>query len=158
MKIFGQQLPGVEVINRTLYHDDRGYFSEAWKNHSDKMRGDFRQLNVAKSKKNVLRGMHRQNQSKLVMPVYGTIFDVALDPVTGKWFGVVLDESTALFIPPEYAHGYVVLSDMSIVEYIVDMPYSKSEEENFNWNGYGIEWPITEAPILSGKDSHENRL
>jgi dTDP-4-dehydrorhamnose 3,5-epimerase len=153
MKTYGELLPGVEIVTHTKHKDNRGDFCEIWKITHDKMRGSFRQLNVATSKHNVLRGMHRQNQSKLVMPLQGIIFDVALDPVTGKWFGVELDDTCALFIPPEYAHGYLVLSDTSIVQYVVDAPYSKPEEENFRWDGYNIEWPIQEDPILSSKDS-----
>ena len=153
MKTYGEFLPGVEIVTHTKHKDNRGDFCEIWKITHDKMRGSFRQLNVATSKHNVLRGMHRQNQSKLVMPLQGIIFDVALDPVTGKWFGVELDDTCALFIPPEYAHGYLVLSDTSIVQYVVDAPYSKPEEENFRWDGYNIEWPIQEDPILSSKDS-----
>jgi dTDP-4-dehydrorhamnose 3,5-epimerase len=87
------------------------------------------------------------------MPVYGNIFDVVLDPKTGKWFGIFLDDSTALLIPPQYAHGYLVTSETAIVQYIVDAPYNKSEEENFNWSSYGIGWPIQGLPILSTKDA-----
>jgi dTDP-4-dehydrorhamnose 3,5-epimerase len=146
-------LPGLEIIKHTKYSDYRGDFCELWKTATDNMRGTFRQLNAATSKRNVLRGMHRQDQTKLVMPVIGTIFDVALDPETGKWFGIQLDNSCALLIPPQYAHGYLVLSDTAIVQYIVDAPYNKSKEENFNWNKYGIEWPIKGYPILSEKDA-----
>jgi dTDP-4-dehydrorhamnose 3,5-epimerase len=95
--------------------------------------------------------MHRQDQTKLVMPLFGRIFDVALNPKTGEWCGVELDDKTALLIPPQYAHGYVVLSDTSIVQYIVDAPYNKSLEENFNWASYNIDWPIKDV-ILSDKD------
>jgi len=87
------------------------------------------------------------------MPIYGNIFDVALNPETGEWFGIELDDMHALFIPPEYAHGYLVLSETSIVQYVVDKPYSKPDEENFNWNEYDIEWPLEGEPILSGKDA-----
>jgi dTDP-4-dehydrorhamnose 3,5-epimerase len=97
--------------------------------------------------------MHRQNQFKRVMPVYGKIFDVALEPVSGKWFGIELDENLGLLIPPQYAHGYLVLSDVAVVQYIVDRPYNKEEEENFSWNKYGIEWPMQGTPILSAKDA-----
>jgi dTDP-4-dehydrorhamnose 3,5-epimerase len=146
-------LPGLQIVNHTKYKDNRGDFCELWKISNDSMRGNFRQLNIANSKSNVLRGMHRQNQTKLVMPVHGQIFDVALDPETGKWFGIFLDTSNALLIPPQYAHGYLVISDTAIVQYIVDAPYNKLEEENFNWNKYGIEWPITGDLILSEKDA-----
>ena len=151
-KTFGEFLPGLKIINHTKYKDSRGDFCELWKFNNDSMRGDFRQLNIANSAFNVLRGMHRQNQTKLVMPVHGQIFDVALNPENGKWFGIFLDTSNALLIPPQYAHGYLVISDTATVQYIVDAPYNKNEEENFNWNNYGIEWPIEGEPILSDKD------
>lgn len=149
----GEMLPGLKIVEHTKHKDDRGDFSELWKTANDNMRGTFRQLNCATSKQHVLRGMHKQDQTKLVMPVDGEIFDVALDPVTGKWFGIFLDNSRALLIPPQYAHGYVVLSDRAIVQYIVDAPYNKSLEENFNWNNYGIKWPLKVSPILSAKDA-----
>jgi dTDP-4-dehydrorhamnose 3,5-epimerase len=158
-KTFGEMLPGLQIIEHTKYKDDRGDFCELWKITNDDMREPirdgwpFRQLNIATSSKNVLRGMHRQNQFKRVMPVYGKIFDVALEPQSGKWFGIELDETCGLLIPPQYAHGYLVLSDTAIVQYIVDAPYNKEKEENFKWNDYGIDWPISESPILSEKDS-----
>ena len=153
MNTAGEVLPGVRIIQHVKHADHRGDFSELWKIKEDGLRGTFRQLNIARSSKNVLRGMHRQNQTKLVMPVYGNIFDVVLDPENKKWFGVFLDDSTALLVPPQYAHGYLVTSETAIVQYIVDAPYNKSEEENFNWNSYGIEWPCQGAPILSTKDA-----
>lgn len=146
-------LPGLKIIQHTRYADHRGDFCEFWKSTEDSLRGTFRQLNLARSKKNVLRGMHRQDQTKLVMPVSGEIFDVALNPETGEWFGIVLDSSKGLLIPPEYAHGYLVLSDTATVQYVVDAPYCKEKEENFKWDNYGIEWPLSQPPILSEKDS-----
>jgi dTDP-4-dehydrorhamnose 3,5-epimerase len=153
MKTYGESLPGVEVITHTKFKDSRGDFCELWKSDSDKMRGTFRQINLASSKYNVLRGMHRQDQSKLVMPLFGEIFDVALDVESKKWFGVVLDNTTALFIPPQYAHGYLVLSETSLVQYVVDMPYNKPLEENFRWDSYSIVWPTPFVPLLSDKDA-----
>jgi dTDP-4-dehydrorhamnose 3,5-epimerase len=158
MHTFGTFLPGLKIFSHTKHGDERGSFCELWKITSDDMRGPvrdgwpFRQLNIATSSKNVLRGMHRQNQFKCVMPVYGRIFDVALQPETGEWFGIELDDTCGLLIPPQYAHGYLVLSDVAIVQYVVDRPYNKSEEENFNWDNYKIEWPIKGYPILSAKD------
>lgn len=152
MKTYGQLLPGLEIIEHKLFEDTRGYFFETYKTSDDKMRGMFRQVNTAKSVKHVLRGMHRQNQTKLVMPLSGKIFDVALNPETKEWFGIELDHTCALLIPPQYAHGYLVLSDESIVQYVVDAPYNKSIEENLKWDAYGIDWPIIGEPILSDKD------
>lgn len=152
MKTYGEMLPGCRIIQHTKYNDNRGSFCETWKISSDGMRDLYRQLNTAVSSQYVVRGMHRQNQTKLVMPVYGIIFDVALEPETGKWFAVELDDTCGLLIPPQYAHGYMALSELSIVQYVIDKPYDKSLEENFKWDGYGIEWPTTITPILSEKD------
>ena len=152
MKTYGQLLPGIRIIERVHHHDNRGNFSETWKSTTDGMRGSYRQLNTAVSSQYVIRGMHSQNQYKLVMPVYGSIFDVALDTVSGKWFAIELDSSNGLLIPPEYAHGYMALTEGAVVQYIVDMPYNKELEENFKWDQYGIEWPTTITPILSEKD------
>jgi dTDP-4-dehydrorhamnose 3,5-epimerase len=145
-------LPGVKLIQHTKYSDNRGDFCELWKSSNDNMRGTFRQINLATSNFNVLRGLHRQNQTKFVMPVVGRIFDVAVDVDTGEWFGAVLDKDSALLIPPQYAHGYLVLSDFAVVQYVIDAPYNKSEEENFRWNSFDIEWPTQQPPILSEKD------
>lgn len=149
----GTFLPGLKLISHTKYSDHRGSFCEIWKN-SDEMRGTYRQLNMATSTKNVLRGLHRQNQTKLVMPIMGEILDVAVEPETGNWFSVVLNENSALLIPSQYAHGYLVLSDTAIVQYVVDAPHNKVEEESFHWNSYGINWEIdTRDVITSVKDA-----
>ena len=147
----GEMLDGIKVVNNYKYLDTRGHFLEMW-NSKHEMRGDYRQLNVAASKFGVLRGMHYQDQTKFVMPVVGRIFDVVLEPETGKWFGIELDDSKALLIPPQYAHGYLVLTDHAVVQYIVDTPYKPSQEKIFKWNNYGIDWPIAITPILSQKD------
>ena len=152
MKTYGKLLPGVRIIEHTKFKDNRGDFCETWKVTNDQMRGSFRQLNTATSVQNVVRGMHRQDQSKLVMPVYGRIFDVALNPQSGEWFAAELDNTCGMFIPPEYAHGYMSLSELSIVQYVIDMPYNKELEENFKWDKYNIEWPLTVKPIISEKD------
>jgi len=150
--MIGTWLPGVKLITHLRHVDERGYFTVLTNTTHDEMRGTFRQINIAKSRHNVLRGMHRQNQTKLVMPMIGEIFDVALDPETGDWCGVKLDSETALLIPPQYAHGYLVLSEWATVQYVVDAPYNPQEEENFKWDAYGIDWPTTSSPILSDKD------
>jgi len=152
MKTYGEMLPGVRVVYRTQHTDNRGYFSETWKMTYDGMRDTYRQLNTAVSSQYVIRGMHRQDQYKLVMPAHGRIFDVALEPETGRWFGIELDNTCGLLIPPEYAHGYMALTEGAIVQYIVDKPYNKELEENFKWNEYGIRWPLDIEPLLSEKD------
>jgi len=152
MKTYGELLSGLKIVEHVKHNDNRGNFCETWKTVNDGMRGTFRQLNTATSKQHVIRGMHRQNQSKLVMPVYGRIFDVALEPETGKWFAIELDNTCGLLIPPQYAHGYMSLSELAIVQYIIDMPYNKELEENFKWNQYNIAWPTVITPLLSEKD------
>jgi dTDP-4-dehydrorhamnose 3,5-epimerase len=153
MKIYGQILPGIKLIEHKKHIDHRGDFCELWKINEDAMRGTYRQLNLATSTKGVLRGMHRQDQTKFVTAVVGTVFDVALDVNTKQWVAVELDGSNAILIPPQYAHGYLVLSDMAKVQYMVDAPYNKAQEENFNYNDYGIIWPADIEVILSEKDS-----
>jgi dTDP-4-dehydrorhamnose 3,5-epimerase len=145
-------LPGVKVFNRVKHVDNRGNFSETWKIENDDMRGTFRQLNTAVSKQFVIRGMHRQDQSKLVMPIFGKIFDVILEPKTKKWCCVELDEEKSVLIPPQYAHGYMTLTENAIVQYVVDRPYNKDLEENFKWCDYSILWPTNITPTLSDKD------
>lgn len=148
----GYLLPGLKIVIHKKFDDHRGNFYETWKTDQDGMRGTFRQLNTATSVRGVIRGMHRQDQYKLVMPIHGVIFDVALEPESGKWFGIYLDDTCGLLIPPNYAHGYLATTEKTVVQYVVDMPYNKSLEENFKWNDYGIEWPIDIDPILSDKD------
>ena len=152
MKIYNELFSDVEIIKHTKFSDDRGNFFESWKIENDKMRGTFRQLNTATSTQFVIRGMHRQDQYKLVMPILGKIFDVVLEPETGKWCAVELDDSNGLLVPPQYAHGYMALSEKTIVQYIVDKPYNKELEENFKWDQYNISWPSKITPLLSEKD------
>jgi dTDP-4-dehydrorhamnose 3,5-epimerase len=152
MKIYGEMLDGLKIIEHTKFKDNRGDFCETWKIPDDQMRGTFRQLNTVTSTQYVVRGMHRQNQHKLVMPVVGKIFDVALDPESGKWFAIELNETNGILVPPQYAHGYMALTEKTVVQYIVDMPYDKSIEENFKWDQYSIEWPTNINPVLSEKD------
>lgn len=145
-------LPGIQILKRVHHSDERGYFTETWKITQDSMLGDFRQLNTAYSTHKVLRGLHKQDQTKLVMPLVGKIFDVAVDTDTGEYFGIELDNQTSLLIPPQYAHGYLVLSEYALVQYIVDKPYDKMLEKNYNWNSFNINWPIKEGLVLSDKD------
>ena len=145
-------LPGIKVVNNYKFFDNRGYFVELW-NSEIPMRGSYRQLNCAFSTFGVLRGMHYQDQTKFVMPIVGKIFDVVLDPNTGNWFGIELDASKSLLIPPQYAHGYLVLSAEAIVQYVVDAPYDQSKEKLYRWDQYNIEWPTFITPVLSQKDA-----
>ena len=148
----GKMLPGIKVVTNLRFLDNRGYFVELW-NSEISMRGNYRQLNCAFSTFGVLRGMHYQDQTKFVMPIVGKIFDVVLDPNTGNWFGIELDAFKGLLIPPQYAHGYLVLSAEAIVQYVVDAPYDQSKEKLYKWDQYNIKWPTFITPVLSQKDA-----
>ena len=150
-----QRLAGVQTYSLIKHIDARGWFTQAWT--SDELaragfRPGFLQQNIAGSKHGVLRGMHRQDQTKLVTVIAGRIFDAILNPETGEWAGYTLGEGDAVYIPPHYAHGYLVLSDSAIVQYFVDAPWDVKREEQFRWDGYGIDWPLAIEPIMSAKD------
>jgi dTDP-4-dehydrorhamnose 3,5-epimerase len=151
-----QLMVGVKRNEAFKFLDKRGWFVEQVTSTGLEAMGfrpGYLQINTVYSVGKVLRGMHRQNQAKYVTVLRGRIFDVALNPETSEWVGYELREGQSLYIPPQYAHGYLVLSDEALVQYAVDRPYKQSEEEIFSWDGYGIEWPLCFTPTLSAKDS-----
>ena len=163
-------IPDVVLVRPRIVKDDRGFFCETYK-LSDFVRGGvllpFVQDNHAKSGRGVLRGLHYQKnpkaQGKLVRCVKGHVFDVAVDvrrssPTFGKWVGVELteDNKRQLWIPPGFAHGFLVLSDFADFLYKTTDYYAPAEERCIAWNDpkLAIEWPLSgEAPGLSQKDS-----
>ena len=105
MKIYGEMLPGVRLIKHKKHEDHRGDFCELWKISNDEpMRGTFRQLNIATSKKGVLRDMHRQDQTKFVTAVTGTVFDVALEELKQRCQKRFVE--TGRFIPEKVIEKY----------------------------------------------------
>jgi dTDP-4-dehydrorhamnose 3,5-epimerase len=151
----GTNLDGIICGNLINYYDERGSFSQSWtidELYEFGFRPGFIQQNYVKSFKGVLRGMHRQNQTKLLRVIRGQIFDVVLNPETKEWAGYILNENEIIFIPAAYAHGYFVTSDEAVVEYFVDEPYDPEKEEIYLWSNYGIEWPLITDPIVSSKD------
>jgi dTDP-4-dehydrorhamnose 3,5-epimerase len=169
MKKTETRLPGVYIIEPTIYHDDRGYFYESYSEKAFKALGlntDFVQENQSKSKHGVLRGLHFQlppyAQSKLVRVVKGYVLDVAVDirkgsPTFGKYVAVMLSDSNhkQLYIPRGFAHGFITLSDEAILQYKCDNPYAPGYEGSVAWNDpeIGIDWPLIEKDIiLSNKD------
>lgn len=168
-------IEGVKVIDANAYGDERGYFMETYK-RSDFIRGgisaEFVQDNQSSSTKGVLRGLHFQinhPQSKLVRVVSGEVFDVAVDlrpgsQTYGKWEGVVLsaENKRQFFIPRNFAHGFLVLSDTAEFCYKCDDIYHPNDEGGLMWNDpdIGITWPalqgntefLPEGIILSEKD------
>ncbi len=168
-------IDGVIIVEPTVYGDDRGYFMETY-NYNEFCEGGidvaFVQDNQSKSRKGVLRGMHFQktySQSKLVRVISGAVYDVAVDmrkdsPTYGKWVGVELsaENRRQFFIPKNFAHGFLVLSDEAEFVYKCDDFYHPEDEGGLAWDDpdVGIKWPITDdmTVLLSEKDKKNPRL
>ena len=169
MNIVETALPGVLIIEPRVFGDARGFFLESWNQASFAAAGltmDFVQDNHSRSARGVLRGLHYQlenPQGKLVRVTQGAVFDVAVDirrssPHFGQWVGVELsaDNHRMLWIPPGFAHGFVVLSESAVFAYKVDNIYSKAHEGGILYNdpALGIDWQIDSSEILlSEKDA-----
>jgi dTDP-4-dehydrorhamnose 3,5-epimerase len=174
MTISETELPGVLIVDLPVYRDDRGHFFEVWHPSRRERPGlplpeEFVQDNVSHSRRGVLRGLHYQEpapQGKLVMPLQGEIYDVAVDirvgsPTFGKWLGVTLaaGRGRQLYVPEGFAHGFAVTSEEAVVLYKCTRPYTPSAEGSVLWSDpdIGVAWP-TAAPILSGKDQAARKL
>ena len=165
-------IEGLKVIEPAVFGDARGYFMETY-NYNDFAEAgidcQFVQDNQSASKKGVLRGLHFQinhPQDKLVRVVNGEVFDVAVDlregsKTFGKWYGVVLsaENKKQFFVPKNFAHGFIVLSDYAEFCYKVTDFYHPNDEGGILWNDkdLGVEWPMLEGMtekdlILSDKD------
>jgi dTDP-4-dehydrorhamnose 3,5-epimerase len=169
MNILPTEIPDVLVIEPRVFQDDRGFFLESYneKAFADKagMTKAFVQDNHSRSCKNVLRGLHyqiEQAQGKLVRAILGEIFDVAVDirkhsPTFGQWVGCNLsaENKRMLWVPAGFAHGFLVMSDVAEVLYKTTDYYAPQHERSILWNDadLAIAWPLSEEPILSGKDS-----
>jgi dTDP-4-dehydrorhamnose 3,5-epimerase len=167
VKITLTELPGVVVIEPKVFGDERGFFLETFQaERYAALAGislKFVQDNHSRSRRGVLRGLHAQKQQpqgKLVRAARGEIFDVAADidprsPTFGRWVGVTLSDTNhrQLWIPPGYAHGFVVLSEIADFEYKCTDYYHPQSETGVIWNDrdLAIDWPIAE-PTLSEKD------
>lgn len=165
MKFLPTELPGVIVVEPDVFRDPRGFFLETFNARRYREGGiayDFVQDNHSRSLRGTLRGLHAQRrrpQGKLVRVVRGEIFDVAVDirprsPSFGKWVGTRLGEADfrQLFVPPGFAHGFCVLSEIAEVEYKCTEPYDRSDEIGARWDSAGIDWPLKD-PLLSPKDA-----
>jgi len=167
MKITPMSLPEVLLVEPQRFGDARGYFMETWRQERYQAAGialPFVQDNLSRSANGILRGLHLQNpnaQGKLVYVLEGAVFDVAVDvrvgsPNFGKWTGAVLsaDDHRQLWIPPGFAHGFVVTSDTALFAYKCTAPYSAADEIGVLWNdpALGIPWPVAK-PLLSAKDA-----
>ena len=168
MKVEHLAISDVLLITPDVFGDERGFFLESY--HEDKFRKAgiterFVQDNHSKSVKGVLRGLHFQNppyaQGKLVRATVGEVFDVAVDirknsPTYGQWVAYPLIATTfqMLYIPPGFAHGFQVISDIAEFQYKCTAPFVQSAEGGLMWNDpdLAITWPLPN-PTLSPKDT-----
>lgn len=162
------KLSGLVLIKPRIFKDDRGFFIESYKKREFAQAGipeDFIQDNHSRSAKGVLRGLHYQRnaaaQGKLVRCISGAMLDVGVDirsgsPTFGKWEAVELtaENSHMLYLPPGFAHGFLVLSETAEIMYKCTFEYSPNDEGGILWNDpeIGIKWPV-KAPLLSGRDA-----
>lgn len=171
LKITPTALPEVLIVEPRVFGDARGFFTESWNEQRfNEATGNtlrFVQDNHSRSARGVLRGLHYQlpphAQGKLVRCVAGAVFDVAVDlrkssPNFGKWVGVELtaDNQRQLWIPPGFAHGFLVLSETADFLYKTTDYYAPQAEGCVRWDdpAIGIEWPDTGiAPLLADKDA-----
>lgn len=171
MKAIATELPEVLILEPRVFGDARGFFYESYNRHAfHEATGldlDFVQDNHSRSARGVLRGLHyqiRQSQGKLVRVVDGEVFDVAVDlrkssPNFGKSVGVRLsaENHRMLWVPPGFAHGFLVVSDHAEFLYKTTDYYAPEFERSLAWNDpeVGLAWPLDEIdgePKLSAKD------
>ena len=175
MEIERLAIPDVMLLRPKLFGDHRGFFLESWNRRKFAALGldfDFVQDNHSRSARHILRGLHyqvRQTQGKLVRVVGGAVFDVAVDlrrssPTFGKWVGAELSETNnhMLWVPPGFAHGFLVISESADFQYKCTDYYAPEHERTVAWNdpAIGIAWPLPAAvmPLLSPKDLAGNSL
>jgi len=169
MNIIDTPLPGVTLIEPRVFGDARGFFLESWNAKGFADAGldlAFVQDNHSRSARGVLRGLHYQltnPQGKLVRVTHGAVFDVAVDirrssPHFGRWVGYELsaENHRMLWIPPGFAHGFLVLSETADFLYKCTSLYDPPSDRGIRWNdpAIGIAWPgLAAEPLLSAKDA-----
>ena len=173
MKAIATEIPDLLIIEPKVFGDARGFFLESYNRRALAELGleqDFVQDNHSRSAKGVLRGLHyqvQQPQGKLVRVVAGAVYDVAVDlrrssPAFGRWAGFELSAQNQLmaWIPPGFAHGFLVLSDYAEFLYKTTDYYAPEHERSLLWNDpvLGISWPLEGEPLLSAKDRAGLRL
>jgi dTDP-4-dehydrorhamnose 3,5-epimerase len=169
MNIIKTNIPDVIIFEPKVFGDDRGFFFESFNQQkfyeATKLQVNFVQDNHSKSAKNVLRGMHyqiEQAQGKLVRVTQGEVFDVAVDlrsssATFGQWVGTHLSaqNNRQMWMPPGFAHGFLVLSDTAEFLYKTTDFYAPQHECSLKWDDptVSIDWPLQDTPILSAKDT-----
>ncbi|MDR7005827.1 dTDP-4-dehydrorhamnose 3,5-epimerase [Paraburkholderia strydomiana] len=174
IQVTATALPEVKIIEPKVFGDARGYFYESFNavEFAERVEAGvtFVQDNHSRSAKGVLRGLHYQiehAQGKLVRVVEGEVFDVAVDirkssPNFGKWVGMTLsmENHRQLWVPPGFAHGFVVLSESAQFLYKTTDYWFPEHERSILWNdpAIGIEWPVDFEPLLAAKDAAAKHL
>jgi dTDP-4-dehydrorhamnose 3,5-epimerase len=170
MQFESTEIPDVVLIRPKVFGDSRGFFFESWEERQFAAAGlgvKFVQDNHSRSTRHILRGLHYQNQQiqgKLARVVTGTVFDVAVDvrrssPTFGRWVGAVLSAENhhMLWVPPGFAHGFLVLSDSADFVYRCTDFWAPTHERAIIWNDPDLKvaWPLPTGvkPILSAKDA-----
>jgi len=169
MKVFETTIPEVKILEPQVHGDERGFFMETFRDNWFREQVadvSFVQDNHSRSRRGILRGLHyqeQQPQGKLVRVVVGEVFDVAVDlrrlsPCFGRWFGCYLNaqDKRQLWVPPGFAHGFLVTSDYAEFLYKCTDYYHPESEQTLAWDDpdLAIEWPLDRVGevILSEKD------
>jgi dTDP-4-dehydrorhamnose 3,5-epimerase len=168
VKVTPTRIPDVLILEPRVFEDPRGFFFESYNRRAFKeatgLDPQFVQDNQSFSVRNVLRGLHyqvRQAQGKLITALAGEIFDVAVDlrrssPTFGQWASATLSGGShrAIWIPPGFGHGFLVLSEHALVQYKATDYYAPEHERTLLWNDprLAIAWPLEGDPIVSEKD------
>ena len=168
MQVVRTAIPDVLILEPKVFGDDRGFFFESFNQQTFQnltgVNAHFVQDNHSKSAANVLRGLHyqiEQAQGKLVRVTAGEVFDVAVDirrqsATFGKWVGVLLsaENKRQLWVPPGFAHGFLVLSEVADFLYKTTAYYDPTDEFCLRWDDpqIGVQWPLQGEPNISEKD------
>jgi len=168
MQLIRTAIPDVCLIEPKVFGDERGFFFESWNRRTLAGLGieaDFVQDNHSRSAQNVLRGLHYQvehPQGKLVRAIAGEIFDVAVDlrrssPTFGQWVSFTLsaENKRMAWIPPGFAHGFCVVSDVAEFLYKTTDYWFPEHERTLAWDdpALAIPWPLSAPPLLAAKDA-----
>jgi len=171
MEVISTSIPDVKILHPKVFGDDRGFFLETWNRQELAAEGidtEFVQDNHSRSSRGALRGLHyqvKQLQGKLVRVATGSVFDVAVDmrrssETFGRWVGMILTEENheIAWIPPGFAHGFLVLSDTADFLYKCTDFYAPEYERTIRWDDpdLAIDWPVLEGTelLLSQKDGN----
>ncbi len=169
MKVVRTEIPEVLILEPKVFGDERGFFFESYNKRvfreATGLDVEFVQDNHSRSRRGVLRGLHyqvKQPQGKLVRVSAGEVYDVAADlrrssPTFGKWVGFSLDAISRrmAWIPPGFAHGFLVVSEYAEFLYKATDYYAPEQERTVRWNDprLAVAWPLRGEPVLAARDA-----